>query len=129
MQLSQEQWFEIARFAVFPMAWLAVKKLVAKGAEEIKEAVDTRADIAAVKRAEELREAVSVTVGQIHEDLEEHERKDVQRFGKLQESIDKLGAKVSDVHADVNGKVDELIRVTADAQHAAGLKQGREERR
>lgn len=128
MQLSQEQWFEIARFAVFPVAWYAVKKLVAKGAEEIRDAVDTRADLVAVRRATELRTTLSEKIGEIHEDMEEHERKDEERFTKLQTSIDGVSSKVTDVHMDVNGKVEQLIRTTATAEHAAGLAQGRSER-
>jgi hypothetical protein len=87
---TQEQWFEIFRFALYPLFVWIIKGMVARAVHEVREAIDSRADAVAIRRAAEMREQVSNQISQIQSRMTEHETFVRDRLQQLQDSINLL---------------------------------------
>jgi hypothetical protein len=97
--LTVEQWTGLCQLVIFPACWWAIRTGGKKIVSEIHDAVDTRADMIALKRDLEVKAL-----------LDAHEVKDENRHQEIRSLI--------------NGKMDQLLKVTALSEHAKGLLEG-----
>lgn len=77
---TQEQWFEIFRFAILPALFWGAKKMIIRAAIEMRDTIDERA----AKVADEKDKAV---IGEIKTLLDTHEQRDQERFQALHDLI------------------------------------------
>jgi len=84
---TQEQWFELFRFALYPLFVWIIQIIIKRAIKEGRDAIDVRADVVATKRAEALRKDVADQLTKIHDTFKLHEARDEQWFAELRELI------------------------------------------
>jgi hypothetical protein len=79
MHLTFEQWTALCQLLIFPLCVWAIKLGTKVIVNEIRGAVDSRADRVAVKRTAEVKVIMDEGFKAIHVALDDHENRDIER--------------------------------------------------